>query len=112
MFFLCQMATASTSAAADDDGVDTGTDADNGDDDDDDDDDAKLPSKSTQKGLWLLLDRGANVHAVSNIGFTVLHSAACYNDAGVVALLISRGAIVDAVAINCTTPLHCAAGQK
>lgn len=59
-----------------------------------------------------LLDRGAKLNGTDNgdkPGWTPLHYAASGPDAGTVALLLSRGALVDARSPNGSTPLMMAA---
>ena len=57
----------------------------------------------------VLLDRGAEVNAKTNNGWTPLHEAALNGHATVAALLLDRGAEVNAKTNNGWTPLHEAA---
>ena len=59
--------------------------------------------------VTLLLARGADIHARGEAG-TALHGAAGGEEAGIVALLLDRGARVDAVDDSGATPLHAAMG--
>jgi ankyrin repeat protein len=57
----------------------------------------------------LLLDRGADAKAKSDVGDTVLHSAASRCDTEIATMLIEHGADVNAKITSGTTPLHNAA---
>ena len=54
----------------------------------------------------LLLDKGADIHALSTLGITPLHFAARYNTPEVVVLLLDRGAPPDALDNGDFTPLY------
>jgi ankyrin repeat protein len=56
----------------------------------------------------LLLDRGADVDATADHGFTPLHAAASNGNAALVELLLARGANRDARAENGQTPVELA----
>lgn len=57
----------------------------------------------------VLLDHGANIHAATNSGYTVLHGTACSGDTKFIRFLVEHGANVRAIAANGETPLHNAA---
>jgi ankyrin repeat protein len=57
----------------------------------------------------ILLDRGANIHAATADGQTVLHGASCSGDTEFIRYLVKHGANVRAIAANGETPLHNAA---
>jgi ankyrin repeat protein len=57
----------------------------------------------------VLLDHGANIHAATNGGYTVLHGAAWSGDTKFIRFLVEHGANVRAIAANGETPLHYAA---
>lgn len=52
-----------------------------------------------------LLERGADVNAKNDIGYTALHFAAQEGHAAVAKLLLAKGAEVDALDVNGNTPL-------
>ena len=60
----------------------------------------------------LLLDKGADIHALSTLGITPLHFAARYNTPEVVALLLDRGAPPDALDNGDFTPLDYAENNE
>ena len=62
--------------------------------------------------IELLLSRGADIKARDGIGATVLHDAALFGHASVVAVLIKRGADVGAVDKTGRTALHRAAQEN
>ncbi len=59
--------------------------------------------------MALLLDRGADVNAVQQLGFTPLHSAANNGDAAMAELLLARGADARALSDDGKTPADVAA---
>jgi len=60
----------------------------------------------------LLLDLGADVHAVSTAGETPMHGAATGGVNDIVRMLVDKGAALDAKAKDGTTPLAIADGTK
>ena len=67
-------------------------------------------SKATPAAVQALLDRGAEVNARNESGYTPLHGAAQQNEnPAVLALLLDRGAEINARNVGGETPLHRAA---
>jgi Ankyrin repeats (3 copies) len=61
--------------------------------------------------VWLLVDRGADIHTKDGDDDTALHMAALGGHEAVVRLLVDRGADIHAKNHNSETALHCAASQ-
>lgn len=59
-----------------------------------------------------LVNRGADVNAVDNSGFTPLHQAASYGFVDKAKFLLEKGARLDVVSKAGTTPLHLAAERR
>lgn len=61
-----------------------------------------------------LVDQGADVDEATSDGFTPLHYAAFFGHHDLAVLLVDRGALLDAVAVNDmrVTPLHSAAAAR
>ncbi len=60
--------------------------------------------------IKMLVDKGADINAVDNKGYTPLHSAACYGNIKTVEWLLELGAAINAqTADNNSTALHIAA---
>jgi ankyrin repeat protein len=55
--------------------------------------------------IRVLIEAGADIHAVTDEGVSVLHAAAMVNNADVAALLVQSGADVEATTNNGTTPV-------
>ncbi len=69
----------------------------------------QTPSESATEALITLLERGVNVNAMGNRGWTPLYLAVYTNDSEAVELLINNGADVNIINDNGRTPLHLAA---
>ncbi len=57
-----------------------------------------------------LLERGADIHVKSDVGFTALHYAA-FSWHEIAQILLRKGADVNAKSLSSVTPLHCAASM-
>ena len=75
-------------------------------------DDTPLCTARSPEMAGILISHCANVHAVTSGKWTPLHHAACAGVAGVVDLLLSRHASVNARAFDGRTPLHLAANRE
>ncbi|MBN1610284.1 MAG: ankyrin repeat domain-containing protein [Polyangiaceae bacterium] len=67
--------------------------------------------KNVSLARWLL-DRGADVHAVDQFGYTALHEAASHGTRAVMLALLEHGASMKPKTLDGDTPLHCAADAR
>ena len=67
------------------------------------------PSESTIEALRTLLEKGVDVNAIGDRGWTPLYLAVYTNDKDAAELLINNGADVNIINNNGRTPLHVAA---